>query len=472
MSDAEADSEAEGEQQQGGSPLLRKVGDGSRAGRRRLGPSDPMATRDDDEDCDDMVESGGRGSDAGRGDDERAPRDDDPCLPPVQQSQQRSGRTIRSSVSRPGVQLQLDGGSSRGSGMLRLCRPHERSDDEGKNSTNGAQRGASADYLHHTSKTSGVYEMSRSSAQFLPVTSRQEPVALAQDSSSLSSEMAGDVRRLGSVVGAYADGRGGFVCLDSGGALRRQLPVRPEQQTVFAEVHRSHSGVERMQEDSDEYRLNALGDSYRQAEQSENLRDHRRDENQLMPEAIGRGSGIIRNDARTRRNTSQVGNDWSSVAEQPRLRSEHRVSFSSPTPDGRLPARSVMVSRSLRTGRGQQLRNTEVRGETRGDPRWRGTEQMAHQLRRDREDVRDFDQTYGAEGPSPHARDNDRPGAMSRDWDDDRRQHDGRNYQTQPPEAVAETSRGGNNDDYESASSRSSSEGRSAHGSRRRKRHH
>ena len=140
MSDAEVDSEAEGERQQGGSPLLRKVDKCSRLGRGRSGPSDPMATRDDEDD--DTVERGGRGSDAGRDgvsddDDEQTSGRHSPCLPPVQQQRSSGAMTsrLRSAVSRP-VQLQLVGGT-RGSGVLRLCRPQqsEQSDAAGENST-------------------------------------------------------------------------------------------------------------------------------------------------------------------------------------------------------------------------------------------------------------------------------------------------------------------------------------------------
>ena len=129
MSDIEAmDSEAEGGQQNG-PPLFRKVDQEGRTGRGRSSPSDPMATRDD-EDEDDMVEHGGRGSDAGFDDDERVPERHAPCLSPAQQTQQSSGAMtsrVRSTVSRP-VQLQLTCGA-RGAGMLQLCRP-KRSEGE------------------------------------------------------------------------------------------------------------------------------------------------------------------------------------------------------------------------------------------------------------------------------------------------------------------------------------------------------
>ena len=157
--------------QQNGSPLRREVDSGGRTERRHSSPLDPEATRDGEDDDDDMVERGGRTRDTVADD----VHDDDAghrsfvqhglCSPPIQQRQMTGGMAaatsrIRSTVSRP-VQLQLMGESS-GSGMLRLCRP-QRSDD-GESSTNGAQRGASAETPVHTARDYVVDDRLRSSA--------------------------------------------------------------------------------------------------------------------------------------------------------------------------------------------------------------------------------------------------------------------------------------------------------------------
>ena len=51
-------------EQQDGSPMIRKVGDGSRIERGILCPLDPATTRDRDEDVNVFVEHGGRTRDA------------------------------------------------------------------------------------------------------------------------------------------------------------------------------------------------------------------------------------------------------------------------------------------------------------------------------------------------------------------------------------------------------------------------